>query len=88
MIYPERHLVMKEGKEIALKRMEFECLMMFVKYKNIALSREQILKGLWGVEFEGETRTVDVHVAQLRKKLDFGDVIKTIPKVGYRLEGE
>lgn len=88
MIYPERHLVMKEGKEIALKRMEYECLMMFVKYKNIALSREQILKGLWGVEFEGETRTVDVHVAQLRKKLDFGDVIKTIPKVGYRLEGE
>ena len=71
------------GEEVVLKPMEFECLMMFVKYKNIALSREQILKGLWGVEFEGETRTVDVHVAQLRKKLDFGDVIKTIPKVGY-----
>ena len=87
-IYPERHLVLKDGEEVVLKPMEFECLMMFVKYKNIALSREQILKGLWGVEFEGETRTVDVHVAQLRKKLDFGDVIKTIPKVGYRLEGE
>lgn len=86
VIYPKRRLVQKGGREVSLKPMEFECLMMFVRYKNMALSREAFLKNLWGVDFEGETRTVDVHVAQLRKKLDFGDVIKTIPKIGYRLE--
>lgn len=86
VIYPKRRLVQKGGREVSLKPMEFECLMMFVRYKNMALSREALLKNLWGVDFEGETRTVDVHVAQLRKKLDFGDVIKTIPKIGYRLE--
>ena len=88
VIYPKRHLVRKGGQEVSLKPMEFECLMMFARYKNIALSREQLLKNLWGIDFEGETRTVDVHVAQLRKKLDFGDVIKTIPRIGYRLEVE
>lgn len=87
-VYPKRHLVLKDGLEISLKPMEFECLMMFLKYKNIALSREQLLKGLWGIDFEGETRTVDVHVAQLRKKLGWSDIIKTIPRVGYRLEVE
>lgn len=86
IIYPKRHLVQKDGQEVLLKPMEFECLMMFVRYKNMALSREQLLKNLWGIDFEGETRTVDVHVAQLRKKLNFGDVIKTIPRIGYRLE--
>lgn len=88
IVYPKRHLVLKDGLEISLKPMEFECLMMFLKYKNIALSREQLLKGLWGIDFEGETRTVDVHVAQLRKKLGWSDIIKTIPRVGYRLEVE
>ena len=45
-----------------------------------------MLNILWGVDFEGESRTVDVHVGNLRKKLDFGDVIKTVPRVGYRME--
>lgn len=80
--------VTKNGSEIALKPMEYDCLMMFVKYKNKALSREQILSVLWGQEFEGETRTVDAHVGRIRKKLDWQDVIKTIPKIGYRLEVE
>ena len=60
--------------------------MLLVKYKNIALGREQLLQMLWGVEFGGETRTIDVHIGRIRKKLDFQDVIKTVPRIGYRLE--
>jgi len=85
-IDPERHLVTKGGVEVSLKPMEYECLLMFVKHRNKALTREELLAALWGVEFEGETRTVDAHVGRIRKKLGFGDVIRTIPKVGYRLE--
>ena len=49
---------------------------------------EQLLAGLWGVEFEGETRTVDAHVGRIRKKLGWQNRIKTIPRIGYRLEVE
>lgn len=80
------HTVTKNGEEIYLKPMEYNCLMMFVKSPNKALSREQLLSGLWGVEFEGETRTVDAHVGRIRKKLGWQDKIKTIPRIGYRLE--
>ena len=78
--------VRKNGEEIVLKPMEFDLLAMLVKKKNIALSRERLLHGVWGMEYQGETRTVDVHIAQLRKKLDLTDRIKTISKIGYRLE--
>jgi len=78
--------VRKNGQEIALKPMEFDLLVMLVKNKNIALSRERLLHGVWGVDFVGETRTVDVHIGQLRKKLGLADSIKTISKIGYRLE--
>ena len=44
------------------------------------------MRMLWGVEFDGETRTIDVHVGRIRKKLGFQDVIKTVPRIGYRLE--
>ena len=66
--------------------MEFDCLLLLAKYKNIALSRDQMLQMLWGIDFQGETRTIDVHVSRIRKKLDFQNVIKTIPCIGYRLE--
>jgi DNA-binding response OmpR family regulator len=82
----EKRIVKKAGQEIYLKPMEYECLLMFVHHRNKALTREQILSSLWGVEFEGETRTVDAHVGRIRKKLGFQDVIKTIPRIGYRLE--
>ena len=77
---------LKEGAEDYLKPMEYECLLLFVRHKNKALTRKQILGTLWGMEFEGETRTVDAHVGRIRKKLGWGNVIKTIPTVGYRLE--
>lgn len=84
----ERRTVKRDGQEIYLKPMEYECLLMFVHHKNKALTREQLLGTLWGIEFQGETRTVDAHVGRIRKKLGWQDVIKTIPRVGYRLEVE
>lgn len=82
----EEHTVRKNGKEIALKPMEFELLSVLVKNRNIAISREQLLLIVWGTDFMGETRTVDVHIGQLRKKLGLSNVIKTVSKFGYRLE--
>ena len=88
IIDTQSHTVTKKGEEIYLKPMEYNCLLMFAKSPNKALSREQLLSGLWGVEFEGETRTVDAHVGRIRKKLGWQDKIKTIPRIGYRLEVE
>lgn len=78
--------VRKNGVEIPLKPKEFELLRVLAKNKNIAISREKLLSMVWGYEYMGETRTVDVHIGQLRKKLDLGDNIKTVSKMGYRLE--
>ncbi|HIU76645.1 MAG TPA: response regulator transcription factor [Candidatus Pelethocola excrementipullorum] len=86
VIYPLMRKVLKGGEEVPLKPMEFDCLLLFVKNKNIALTREQLLHSLWGVEFDGETRTIDVHVGRIRKKLGWQEVIRTIPRIGYRLE--
>lgn len=85
-INPDERTVRKNGNEIPLKRMEFDLLVLLAKNKNIAISRNDLLSLVWGANYLGETRTVDVHIGQLRKKLDFHDCIKTVPKVGYRLE--
>ena len=66
--------------------MEYDLLVMLAKNKNIALSRERLLHGVWGVDFVGETRTVDVHIGQLRRKLGLENHIRTVSKMGYRLE--
>ena len=86
VIDEKKRVVEKGGKEISLQPMEFDCLMAFWKYRNRVITRDQILNMLWGVDFDGESRTVDVHVANIRKKLDFFDVIITVPRVGYRME--
>lgn len=80
------HVVRKNGQEISLKPMEFELLCLLVRNKNIAISREELLRRVWGIDYVGETRTVDVHIGQLRKKLSLGDHIKTVSKIGYRFE--
>ena len=80
------HVVLKNGEEISLKPLEYDLLVLLAKNKNVAFSREQLLSDVWGSDYLGETRTVDVHIGQLRKKLGFSEVIKTIPKIGYRLE--
>lgn len=82
----DEHSVMKNGEEIPLKPMEYELLVVLAKNKNIAVSREKLISMIWGPNFSGETRTVDVHIGWLRKKLGLSDQIKTISKVGYRLE--
>lgn len=82
----EEHSVRQDGKEIPLKLKEFELLAVLAKNKNMAISRERLLNMVWGVDYMGETRTVDVHIGQLRKKLGLAQQIKTISKMGYRLE--
>ena len=67
-----------------LRPMEFDLLLVFVRNRNVALSRERLLNEVWGLSYEGGTRTVDVHVAQLRKKTRLD--IASVPKIGYRLE--
>ncbi len=82
----ESHTVRKNGVEVLLKPMEFDLLAVLVKNRNIAVSREDLLGLVWGSSYLGETRTVDVHIGQLRRKLGLAEAIKTIPKIGYRLE--
>ncbi len=86
VIKKKKRTVHKNGVEISMQPMEFDCLLVFWKYRNRVITRDQILNILWGVDFEGESRTVDVHVGNIRKKLDFSDVIITVPRVGYRME--
>lgn len=80
------HLVLKGEEQISLKPLEYDLLVLLAKNKNVAFSRERLLNQVWGTDYMGETRTVDVHIGQLRKKLGLSDAIKTIPKIGYRLE--
>lgn len=82
----KEHSVSKAGEKVALKPLEYELLVTLASSKNVAFSREELLNQIWGCDYMGETRTVDVHIGQLRKKLDFYDVIRTISKTGYRLE--
>lgn len=74
------------GKPIELTPKEYDLLVMLLKNRNIALSREQFIDRVWGGDYYGETRTVDMHIKSLRKKLDMQEHIKTIYKIGYRLE--
>ena len=86
VIDTKEHSVTKGGVRVSLKPMEYELLVALAESKNVAFSREELLNRIWGTDYMGETRTVDVHIGQLRKKLDFYDVIRTISKTGYRLE--
>lgn len=78
--------VKKDNEMINLTLKEFELLLLLVKNKNKALSREYLLEKIWGFEYIGETRTIDTHIQTLRKKLDLSEQIKTVYKIGYRLE--
>lgn len=85
-IYENERIVKKEDKIIDLTLKEFELILLLIKNKNIALSREYLLEKIWGYEYMGETRTIDTHIQKIRKKLDIADSIKTVYKIGYRLE--
>ena len=75
--------VVCDGKLISLTAMEFDLLAMLVRRRNVAMSREELLDGVWGYDYAGETRTVDVHVQRLRSKIGAG-FIETVYKYGYR----
>ena len=81
-----KRIVLKDGKEIVLTLQEFNLLEALVLNRNFALSREKLLQLAWGYDYMGDSRTVDVHVQKLRKKLDLQKEIVTVFKYGYRLE--
>ena len=84
----KRHRVWEGGHEVHLGPTEFLLLTVFMQNRNVVLNRDKLLDLVWGTDFFGETRTVDVHVAKLRKKLAACDAIVTVPKGGYLFEDD
>lgn len=85
VIDPQRREVLVKGRPINLRRKEFDLLEAFARQPEIVLSREQLLEQVWGYDFYGQTRTVDVHIASLRRKLGDSDVcIETVTGIGYK----
>lgn len=84
-----KHLVMVEGEEVTLTNKEFSLLTCLLQNQGRVLTRDQLLNDIWGYSFDGENRTVDVHIRTLRHKLgDAGRLIKTVRGVGYKIGGE
>jgi two-component system alkaline phosphatase synthesis response regulator PhoP len=85
-VCPTKHIVRVDDKDVMLTLKEFDMLCLLLQNKGIVLTREQLLNKIWGYEFDGESRTVDVHIRTLRQKLgSAADVIKTIRGVGYKI---
>lgn len=85
-VFVGRHEVFYEDTPVELTRKEFELLLYLMENKGLVMTRNQILCHVWGYDFDGETRTVDVHVRSLRQKLgDGGNMIETVRGVGYRI---
>lgn len=82
----QKHVVTKNGERVPLTPKEFDVLVFFMQNVDIAITRERLMAAIWGYEFEGESRTVDIHVQQVRRKLDLKGKLVTIPKLGYCLE--
>ena len=82
----ENRTITKAGAEVDLTPLEIDVFSILIKNKNRTVSRDRILNEIWGEDYFGDLRTVDVRVANLRKKLGFTDEIRTISKTGYRLE--
>ena len=83
----EARRVMSEGSEVSLTAMEYDLLAMLIRRRNVAMSREELLGGVWGYDYAGETRTVDVHIQRLRSKIGAA-YIETVYKFGYRFSDE
>ena len=80
--------VTRNGEAIPLTMKEFDLLLLLVRNRNIALYRETIYENVWGGEYMGQSRTVDLHIQRLKKKLNWDSEITAVYKVGYRVEGE
>ena len=85
----KEHKVISDGEKVELTHKEFEILKLFMQNPNMVFSRDKLMSEIWGMDYIGETRTVDMHIKTLRHKLgNAGGQIKTVIGVGYRLENE
>lgn len=85
---PAKHIIQVNGKDVILTLKEFQLLCYLVENKGGVMSRDQILQDIWGYEFDGENRTVDVHIRTLRSKLgEAGNLVETVRGIGYRIGG-
>ena len=88
-VCPARHVVQVDGQDVSLTLKEFELLTLLFSEQGTVLTRGQLLDQIWGYAFDGESRTVDVHVRTLRQKLgEAGACIETVRGVGYKIRGE
>ena len=80
-------VVRRGGETVPLTAKEYDLLLLFVQNRNVALYRDRIYQKVWGEEYLGDSRTVDLHIQRMRKKLGLEDRLTAVYKVGYRLEG-
>lgn len=91
MLYvcPSQHIVRVKDKQVTLTLKEFELLCLLLSKREMVFTRSQLLNQIWGYEFDGESRTVDVHIRSLRQKLgEAGECIETVRGVGYKIGGQ
>ena len=89
LLNPDKHIIRVDGQDVALTLKEFQLLCYLIRNKGNVMTRDQILQEIWGYEFDGENRTVDVHIITLRSKLGrAGDLIETVRGIGYRIGGK
>ena len=87
-VCPATHVVRAEGRDVSLTYQEFELLCLLLSKPGTVFTRDMILQGVWNMDFDGENRTVDVHIRSLRTKLGpCGDLIQTVRGIGYKMEG-
>lgn len=85
-VCPAKHIVKVDGEQVSLTLKEFEMLCLLLENRGLVLTRDRILNQIWGYSFDGESRTVDVHVRTLRQKLGTaGDIIETVRGIGYKI---
>ena len=85
-VCPARHIVQVEGRDVQLTLKEYQLLCLLLEHPGVVLTRDQILNRVWGYAFDGESRTVDVHVRTLRQKLGpAGALIETVRGIGYKI---
>ena len=89
MLSDKEHLVTVNGEKVVLTFKEFEILKLFMNNPGIVFSRDRLLSEVWGIDYLGESRTVDMHIKTLRQKLgNAGSLIETVIGVGYKMEGK
>ena len=85
-VCPDKHIIRANGEDVTLTLKEFELLKLLLEGAGTVFSREQLLENIWGYEYDGENRTVDVHINSLRQKLgECGNLIKTVRGMGYKI---